>query len=184
LKILLALFILAAFAYPIRAQAANSDAIVLYFSWSGNAKAIAALIGQKISASLVEIKARDAYPTDYNACVAQAKEELRVNARPAILADLAALADYSTVILVAPNWWSHLPTPVMTALEKGDFKGKAIYLVVTHGGSGLSQTVADATSLAKGAQVKGSLAIYGSGGGSLSRELDEWLKKNGLPLKP
>jgi hypothetical protein len=53
---------------------ANSKILVAYFSWSGNAKALAGQIAEEIGGDLFEIKTVMAYPDTYNVCIEIAEQ--------------------------------------------------------------------------------------------------------------
>jgi flavodoxin len=121
----------------------NGKILIAYFSWSGNAKALAGQIAETIDGDLFEIKTVNAYPDTYNACIAVAKEEQNRNDRPALQGSVANMAQYGTVFLCYPNWWGTLPMGVFTFLEAYDFSGKTIYPLVTHGGSRFGRSLDD-----------------------------------------
>ena len=74
-----------------------------------------------IDADIYQIKEVDAYPFDYHECTLRASDELKNNARPQILDPLESIDEYDTIYLGYPNWWSTMPTIVMTFLESYDF---------------------------------------------------------------
>ena len=57
-------------------------ALVAYFSHSGNTREIARQIQEATGADVFDIVPVDPYPTDYDAVVGQAKQELRTEYRP------------------------------------------------------------------------------------------------------
>jgi flavodoxin len=120
---------------PMMAQSQGNKVLVAYFSWSGNAKALAGQIAQASGGDLFEIKTVKAYPDTYNECIVAAREEQNANARPALSGAVADMGQYGTVFLCYPNWWGTLPMGVFTFLESYDFSGKTIYPLVTHGRS-------------------------------------------------
>ncbi|GAB6393093.1 MAG: flavodoxin [Treponematales bacterium] len=122
---------------------AESHILVAYFSWSGNARALAGQVAQVTGGDLFEIKTAASYPDTYNDCIAVAKEEQQKNARPALAAKVENMAQYRTVFLCYPNWWGTLPMGVFTFLEAYDFSGKTIYPLVTHGGSRFGRSLDD-----------------------------------------
>jgi flavodoxin len=117
--------------------------LVAYFSWSGNAKALAGQIARETGGDLFEIKTVNAYPEVYNECTALARQEQNDNARPAIQGSVTNMAQYSAVFLCYPNWWGTLPMAVFTFLEAYDFSGKTVYPLVTHGGSRFGRSLDD-----------------------------------------
>jgi flavodoxin len=117
--------------------------LVAYFSWSGNARALAGQIARETGGDLFEIKTVKAYPEIYNECTAVAKQEQNDNARPVLSGSVANMAQYNTVFLCYPNWWGTLPMGVFTFLEAYDLSGKTIYPLVTHGGSRFGRSLDD-----------------------------------------
>ena len=75
-----------------------------------------------IDADIYQIKEVDAYPFDYHECTKRASEELKNNTRPQILDPLESIDEYDTIYLGYPNWWSTMPTIVMTFLESYDLQ--------------------------------------------------------------
>jgi flavodoxin len=117
--------------------------LVAYFSWSGNAKALAGQIAQETGGDLFEIKTVKAYPDTYNECITVAQQEQENNARPALSGGVANMGQYNTVFLCYPNWWGTLPMGVFTFLEAYDFSGKTIYPLITHGRSRFGRSLED-----------------------------------------
>jgi flavodoxin len=117
--------------------------LVAYFSWSGNAKALAGQIAQATGGDLFEIKTSIVYPNTYNACTEVAKQEQEKNARPILSGSVENMAQYDIIFLCYPNWWGTLPMGVFTFLEAYDFSAKTIYPLVTHGGSRFGRSLDD-----------------------------------------
>jgi flavodoxin len=133
--------------------------LVAYFSWSGNARALAGQIAQETGGDLFEIKTVNAYPDTYNECIAAAREEQNRNSRPALQGSVADMAQYGTVFLCYPNWWGTLPMGVFTFLEAYDFSGKTMYPLITHGGSRFGRSLEDIKNLCPRAVIGEGLDI-------------------------
>lgn len=157
------------------ADAANK-AIVVYFSHAGenygvgnvaegNTAKVAKEIARRLNADIYEIKEVKPYPTKYDACVNLAKEEQRLNARPAIAGQLPDLSSYKVIFIGYPNWWGDCPMIVYSFLEKENIDGKILVPFCTHEGSGLGVTASNlqkhfpkAKVVQKGLAIKGSIA--------------------------
>jgi flavodoxin len=137
----------------------NGKILTAYFSWSGNAKALAGQITEAVGGDLFEIKTDAPYPDDYNACIDKAKQEQNQNARPALVGRVADMAQYDVIFLCYPNWWGTLPMGVFTFLEAYDFSGKTIYPLVTHGGSRFGTSLDDIKNLCPQAIIGAGLAV-------------------------
>jgi flavodoxin len=133
--------------------------IVAYFSWSGNAKALAEQIAREIGGNLFEIRTATIYPDTYNECIEVAKQEQNQNARPTLSGRVSNMAQYDTVFLCYPNWWGTLPMGVFTFLEAYDFSGKTIYPLVTHGGSRFGRSLDDIKKLSPRAVLGEGLSV-------------------------
>ena len=154
--------------------------LVAYFSHSGNTQAVAEQIRQMTGGELFRIQAVDAYPADYDAVVKVAQAEQGKAARPKLSGALPVAADYGTVFVGYPSWWSTMPMPVFTFLEGLDLTGKKIAPFGTHEGSGLGRSVQDIRALCPGAAVAEGLAIRGSAVKTARRELEAWLAGIGI----
>ena len=96
----------------------NKKVLVAYFSWSGNTKAAADYITQKLNADQFEIVREADYPTDYDECANEAKAEKDANTHPAIKGTVSDMAQYDVVLVCVPCWWYTAPMPVFTFLEQ------------------------------------------------------------------
>jgi flavodoxin len=137
---------------------AETEVLVAYFSYSGNTRYVAEYIQKKTNADIFEIKAKVPYPAEYDACVAQAKQELEGKAFPEI-ESTTDVGKYKTIYIGFPNWWGSLPRPVMTFLKPLDLSDKSIRPFLTHGSGGVQQTEADLKAAVKAAEFKPILSI-------------------------
>ena len=62
----------------------GSNALVVYFSWSGNTENVANAIAEQTGADVFEIVPEETYTSDYNVLLDIASEEKESGARPAI----------------------------------------------------------------------------------------------------
>lgn len=169
-------------ALPKSAMAAKTgrNSVIIYYSWSGNTRSIASRIHQKVSGDLVELELARPYSKDYDTCLNEAKRDREQGARPELKTRIANMDRYDLVYLGYPIWWATIPMPIVSLLESYDFSGKTIAPFCSHGGSRLGQSVTDITKLAPNATVMEGLAVHYGGGNSLSGDIDNWLRKNGL----
>lgn len=117
--------------------------LVAYYSWGGNTRFAAEKIQQLTGGTLFEIKPADPYPSDYNACVEQAKRECRSGFKPALASKVENFDRYDVIFVGTPNWWSTMAPPVRSFLSSYDFSGKTVIPFVTHGGGGMARCERD-----------------------------------------
>jgi len=131
----------------------NGKSLVVYFSRTGNTKAVAEEIRSLTGSDLVELKTVVPYPASYNDCLAQAQEEKANNARPELSATINNMSEYDTVYVGYPIWCYTAPMAIFTFLESYDFTGKTVIPFCTSGSSSINQSVADIRSICSGVNV-------------------------------
>ena len=148
----------------------------------GNTKILAEMIAERTHGDLFEIKTVKPYPKEYRPVTEAAKQEKEENARPEIVGELPDLSKYDVVFLGYPIWWSDMPMPVYTFLDRENFAGKIILPFCTHEGSGLSDTQRSIADVTK-ADVREGFALQGHIAQKSPEEartaLYEWMSKQG-----
>ncbi|EFM24021.1 flavodoxin [Selenomonas sp. oral taxon 149] len=146
----------------------------------GNTKILAEMIAERTHGDLFEIKTVKPYPKEYRPATEAAKQEKEENARPEIVGELPDLSKYDIVFLGYPIWWSDMPMPVYTFLDRENFAGKIILPFCTHEGSGLSDTQRSIADVTK-ADVREGFALQGHIAQKSPEEartaLYEWMSK-------
>lgn len=160
----------------------QKKALVVYFSRSGNTRAVAEAIHRRVGGDILEIVPQTPYPADYQATVEQAKREQKEQARPAVKTTIANPQDYGIIFLGYPNWWSSMPMPVWTFVEQNGLDGKTIAPFCTHGGGGLGHSVDDLKALAPKSSVLKPLAVNGNRASRAEKDVEDWLKGLGNAL--
>lgn len=154
--------------------------LTVFYSHSGNTRALAKLIQQKAGGDLLEILPVTPYPTDYNTVVNQAQRELQAGYRPPLKTTAENIGGYEFILVGSPNWWNTVAPPVMTFLAAYDLTDKAIFPFITHEGTGLGKSASDIAKLSPGATVLEGLAVRGGRVNGAQREVTEWLRRLGL----
>lgn len=148
----------------------------------GNTKILAEMIAERTHGDLFEIKTVKPYPKEYRPATEAAKQEKEENARPEIVGELPDLSKYDVVFLGYPIWWSDMPMPVYTFLDRENFAGKILLPFCTHEGSGLSDTQRSIADVTK-ADVREGFALQGHIAQKSPEEartaLYEWMSKQG-----
>jgi flavodoxin len=180
------LFCIGGISMEVKAQS-NSKILVAYFSWSGNAKALAGQIANETGGDLFEIKTTIPYPDNYKDCTEVAKEEQKKNARPALSGKIDKMEQYTNVFLCYPNWWGTIPQGVFTFLESYDFSGNTLYPLVTNGGSGFGSSLNDIKKLCPNANIGDGLSVKVFSRNkdtpavtSPDKDVTSWLRKLGI----
>ena len=161
----------------------NGNALIVFFSWSGNTRGVANEIQRQTGADIFEITLVQPYSTNYNTVLMEAQEDQHIQARPEIKDLPENLDEYDMIILGYPNWWASIPMPIATFLEHYDFSGKTILPFCSHGGGRFGQSLTAIAKLAPDSVMGTGLSIHYSGGTTLSTDVAVWLDENGVERK-
>lgn len=123
----------------------DKNSAVVYFSGTGNTKAIAQDMAQKLNISIYEIIPSKEYTSNdlnYSDDNCRANKEQKDDAaRPEIENDLSEVTKCSTIYLGYPIWWGTNPKIIQTFMDKYDLSDKTVYTFCTSGGSGIETSV-------------------------------------------
>lgn len=154
--------------------------LVVYFSATGNTKAVAEEILRLTGADLYEIVPADPYTAEdlnYNNDSCRANQEMKdASARPAIGSEAIDISAYDTVFLGYPIWWGTAPRIIHTFLDMYDLSGKTVLPFCTSGSSGISQSVSDIRAAEPDADVRDGLRASGADDSSIA----SWISDNGI----
>ena len=149
--------------------------LIAYYSWSGNTRFAAEQIQKLTGGTLFEIKPAKAYPSDYSACVDQAKQECRDEFKPELATKVDDFSKYDVIFVGTPNWWSTMAPPVRSFLAGYDFSGKTVIPFVTHGGGGMAHCERDMRRVCPKAAFGKGGAFSGSGIRNAEDVLSQWV---------
>lgn len=161
----------------------EAKALVVYFSCTGNTKAVAQKISKLTGADLYEIISTDPYTDEdlnYNNDNCRANKEMNdPDARPAIGSNAIDISNYDIVFIGYPIWWGTMPRIINTFLDTYDLSDKTVMPFCTSGGSGISKSVSDMKAQELDADIRDGLRANGSSDSGIN----EWLSDNGLMQK-
>ena len=159
---------------------AETKALVVYFSCTGNTKAVAQRISELTGAELYEIVPADPYTDEdlnYNNDNCRANREMDdPSSRPAIGSDTIDISSYDTVFIGYPIWWGTMPRIINTFLDTYDLSDKTVMPFCTSGGSGISKSVSDMKAQEPDADIRDGFRASGSSDSGIN----EWLSNNNL----
>ena len=175
----------------------ESNILVVYFSRTGeqytvgvidkgNTAIVAEMIAEETGADMFEIMpADDHYPMTYDELTEVALTEQSENARPEYAGEVPDLAQYDTIFIGAPVWWSDWPMIMYTFFEDNSdaLSGKNLIPFSTHEGSGLSGFDKKLASAIPGSTVLKGLAVRGNDCQNKQEDVrnsvDEWVSELG-----
>ena len=123
-------------------KVAEKHSLIVFFSHSGNTKAVAEHMNTIISHSeMFEIVVAEPYSQDMDAVLARGRNEFENNLRPELQQTFDDIAKYDVIYIGYPIWFSSVPMAVLTFLETHDMTGKTIVPFSTRGGGEIGESV-------------------------------------------
>lgn len=113
----------------------DGKSLVVYFSATGNTKAVAEEIVRLTGADVFRIEAAKPYATNPYDDQAMIQEEAYNDRRPAVkeLIPVEQMAKYDTLYVGSPTWWHQPAMVVCTFLESYNLSGKVVIPFFTYG---------------------------------------------------
>lgn len=154
--------------------------LVVFYSLSGNTRAVARRIARALRADLLEIRTVKTYPDDYDVLLSLGEKEVKAGYMPQLKPLPIDANKYETVLLGTPVWWSSFAPAVKKFLSLIKWKGKKVFPFATHGGD-LGHTPSDLRKSMRGAAVAPVFDIRFENGTQVTpmEELDVWLSTIG-----
>lgn len=106
--------------------------LLAYYSYTGNTRAVAERLRADIGAQLLEIRMEEPYSADIRQAAERSKRELETGELPTLLGDPYDISDYDLILVGGPVWWNTVAAPVMSFLERTDFRGRNVGLFATY----------------------------------------------------
>ncbi len=183
LILLLAVVTLTAIACGSRKETPKEEApkmLVLYYSQTGNTKAVAQEIANKLGADIEEITMVDPYDPDFQATIDRCKKDQEQGVLPEIQPVKADIANYDVIFLGYPVWFGTYAPPVTAFLNGADLSGKKIVPFCTFGSGGLESSVKDLAMAEPGAEILPGYGVRAARLEAMPKEVDNFLKANGF----
>jgi flavodoxin len=153
--------------------------LVLYYSQTGNTKAVANEIATKLGADIEEITMVNPYDTGFKATIERCMQEREQGIIPDIQPVKANIADYDVIFLGFPVWFGTYAPPVQKFLLDADLSGKKIVPFCTFGSGGLESSVKELVQAEPNAEVLPGYGVRAARMDAIPKEVDNFLKANG-----
>ncbi len=127
------------------AGATQGSTLIVYFSATGNTRALVGTLARATGAEVHEIVPSEPYTeADLNYHVKDCRANLEqrdASARPGFAGDSLDLGAYDLIVLAYPLWWGREPRIVDSFIERHDFSNRQVAAICTSGGSGIGQSL-------------------------------------------
>lgn len=142
----------------------------------GNSGLLAQMANNCAGGDLYAITTEKKYPSSYNDTVTESAEENKQAEPLALAGELPDTGTYDTIIVVYPVWWGTIPKAVSSFFHQVDLQSKAIYVIATHGGSGVANSKEDLQKITNGTVKEPVLDIYDKDVTKALPKVTEWIK--------
>ena len=154
--------------------------LVLYYSQTGNTKAVAQEIATLLDADIDVIEATDPYDGDFQATIERCMKDREEGVLPTIQPLKADIASYDVIFIGYPVWFGTYAPPVATLLGQVDLSGKKIVPFCTFGSGGLESSVADLKAAQPNAEILPGYGVRAARMEAMSQEVEQFLIAGGF----
>lgn len=159
-----------------------TNSLVIYYSFTGNAKKIANYVKEKKNADILELEPKTPFSSSYDEVV----DEWQNNdiKRDVEIKDVNVdLSKYKNIVLITCTWWYGISPVMKRFLKEYDLSGKNIITASTNAGW-IGHSLKDYEALLKDSNIKGELDLrFSSSEGNRDemitsiKDVDDWIKK-------
>lgn len=179
-KMILAMTVVAICAAACGGKKEEGKTLVLYYSLTGNTKAVAEEIASQTGADIEAIVCLDPYDTNFEACIQRCIQEREAAVLPVISPLKADLSKYDTIFIGYPVWFGTYPPPVIKWLKGVDLSGKKIIPFCTFGSGGLESSVKELVYAQPNAEVLAGYGVRAARMDAMKDEVTTFLVECGL----
>ena len=142
----------------------------------GNSELLAKMVQNSVGGDIYAITTQKRYPSSYKVMMDEVIIENREKEPLDLIGELPDINQYDEVFMVYPVWWGSVPKALASFAAQADFDGRTVYAIVTHGGSGIADSVRDFEKTS-GAVVDGNvLEVYDQDVATAREKVTDWLK--------
>lgn len=167
--------------------------LIVYLSRTGNTKAVAEMIQEKVGGKLIALELQHPYPENYQEIVQQVQRENESGYLPPIKTAIDRMDSYDVVFVGFPTWGMRVPPPIKSFLTQYDLSEKMVIPFNTNAGYGLVSSLETLGELCPNSEIKEVFSVRGGierdgilfvmeGEKALQvkDELTDWLQKIGI----
>lgn len=154
--------------------------LVVYYSQTGNTKAVAEEIATKLGADIEELVAVQPYDGDFEATIGRCMQEREQGITTEILPVKADLSKYDVVFVGYPVWFGTFAPPVAAFLDQVSLSEKKVIPFCTFGSGGLESSMKDLAEKQPNAEILPGYGIRAARMEAMKTEVDQFLKAGGF----
>ena len=152
----------------------------MYYSQTGNTRAVAEQISSLLGAPTEEIVALNPYDGGFRETIERCLKEREAGILPEVKPLAANLDAYDVVFLGYPVWFGTYAPPVAAMLEQINLEGKTVVPFCTFGSGGLESSSIDLAVRQPGAKLLPGYGVRAARMAEMPKEIDRFLKSSGF----
>lgn len=182
MKLMLAMTIVAmgAVSCGSKNEAPSPKVLVVYYSQTGNTKAVAQEIATKLGADMAEVEAVNPYDGDFEATIGRCMQERETGISPEINPLTVNVADYDVIFVGAPVWFGVFAPPMLTFMNQVDLSGKKVVPFCTFGSGGLESSAKDLAERQPKAEILPGYGVRAARMEAMPKEVEQFLLAGGF----
>ena len=153
----------------------DQKTLVLYYSQTGNTKAVAEEIASRLNADIEELLLTDPYDGDFQATIERCKKEREDSTLCYIYPIASHIEDYDVIFIGYPIWFGTFAPPFVHLFLNEDFSGKKIVPFCTFGSGGLESSVKDIAAMQPNAEILPGFGIRAARMDVMPKEVEQFL---------
>lgn len=135
--------------------------LIVYLSRTGNTKAVAEMIQEKVGGKLIALELQHPYPENYQEIVQQVQRENESGYLPPIKTAIDRMDSYDVVFVGFPTWGMRVPPPIKSFLTQYDLSEKMVIPFNTNAGYGLGSSLETLGELCPNSEIKEVFSVRG-----------------------
>lgn len=182
MKLMLAMTIVAmgAVSCGSKNEAPSPKVLVVYYSQTGNTKAVAQEIATKLGADMAEVEVVNPYDGDFEATIGRCMQERETGISPEINPLTVNVADYDVIFVGAPVWFGVFAPPMLTFMNQVDLSGKKVVPFCTFGSGGLESSAKDLAERQPKAEILPGYGVRAARMEAMPKEVEQFLLAGGF----
>ena len=162
------------------APAGDRKVLSVYFSHTGNTRTIAGYIHDMVESDMVELETENTYTDDYDALLAQFRQEVADEYCPPLATRVENISSYDVIFVGYPIWVETVAPPVRTFLTSYDLSDKTVVPFCTSGTSPAETSYRLVRSLCPHSTVSEGIQIRRGTYDTARERVAEWLPRIGI----
>lgn len=161
-------------------QTAEQKTLVLYYSQTGNTKAVAEAIQAGTGADIEAVIPVVPYDGDYGATIERGRKELEEGNFPELQPLTSDISSYDVIFIGFPIWFGTYAPPIETLLNTIDLSGKKVVPFCTFGSGGLDSSTKALTEKLTDSEVLPGYGVRAARIDAVEAEVNRFLIENGF----